>query len=359
MIALLMIVSFAVMVAIIVLVVFSSDPAGRARTRRRGPVAGPSTPVASRLPTIAAPTASGLSRVAPGQDHTLNAGGLAILFAKRTSGAVWSMKWKGHELVQPLEGNGGSLQSACSYDTADGEDSNEVENPTEAGNVKDARGATSSKWLSAARSASEMYTRAQMAYFIPPGMVVPSSPHGTRARGSGVLSDTVLTKRVTVGHRGYPNVIRYVIQFECPSPHWFAQYEVLTGYMPRDFGTIYTVVNGRPVRMSGPVYDPGISTAPVPVIAAKSDSVALGIVADACPPVGRFPNSPWYIVDCQTHGGAVVGNPRQAVPLTKWSVVWQVGGNMGTRIPTQAAFGICLVVGSVSQVASTLGALAR
>lgn len=313
-----------------------------------------------RLPSAGAPSASGLSTATSGADHTLNAGGISIVFAKRLAGAVWSMRWKGHEFVQQVEGNGGSMQSACAYDVAGGE-TPEVENPTEAGNVTDSRGATSGRWLQAARSSTEMYTKTQMAYFYPPGRVVASSPRGTRARGPGILSNTVLTKRVTIGYRGYSNVIRYVVQFECPSPHWFGQFEILTGYMPRTFGTIYTSENGRPRPQRVSKYNPGVGSAPTPVIAAKSDAVALGVLAESWPPGGRFKNSPWYSVDCVTHSGGAVGNPSQSVPLTKWNVVWQVGSQpAGTRrIPTSCVFSVCLVVGSVSQVASILAALAR
>lgn len=307
---------------------------------------------------VAGPTTAGLSSAAAGADHTLVANGISIVFAKRLAGAVWTLQWKGHDFVGVTEGNGGSLQSALAYDVRQGE-SPEVENPTEAGNVRDQGGRTSSRWVQAAKSGSEIYTKTQMAYFIPPGEVVASSPAKSRARGRGVLSDTTMSKRVSIGYKSFKNVIRYVLQFDCPSPHWFTQIEVLTGYMPRAFTRMYTVENGKARAQAGPIYSRSPPAPAYPVIVAKSADVAMGIYADAAPRTGTYKQSPWYTVDSQTHGGHQPGS-LQPVRFTKWNVVWHAGDVKSPgkgQIPRSFVFGVFLVVGTVDECAATIAAL--
>ena len=306
------------------------------------------------------PTPEGLAKVPAGKDHTLTANGIAVLFAARLAGAVYSMTWKGHEFVQALPGNGGSQQSALAYDLPLGE-TPEVENPTEAGSWHDGLGKTTSRWTEAAASDAEMYTKCQMAYFFPPGEIPFSSARRTVARGVGPVSDTWLTKRVSIGWRGFPNVVNYRLKFECPSPHWFTQVEVLTGYMPRAFGKMYVVeAGGRPRALPGGMYVTPAPSTPLPIIVAKTDDVALGVLAYAAPSNGTYPWSPWYMIDAQsdTAVGTTVQTPA---PMTKWNVVWHGGSQLVTtkRVPASMTFGVALVIGSVAQCAGTIAALQR
>lgn len=301
---------------------------------------------------------SDLSQVPAGRDYTLSQNGISIVFAKRLAGAVWTLRCNGYDFVGVTEGNGGNMQSAISYDVPPGT-SNEEENPTEAGNVTDYGGKTSSRWVAAAMSANEMYTRCQMAYWIPPGTPVQSSESKAKARGSGVLSDTFLSKRVTIGYKNFPNVIRYAIQFECATPHWFAQVEVLTGYMPSDFKQIYTVENGGVAkRFSGSKYSKSPPDAAVPIIVAKSSDVALGVYAESAPPNATYKQSPWYSADTVTHGGHRPGDLKP-VRFTKWNVVWHTGSQLSRSqtIASSFAFGVCVVIGSVKDCASIIARL--
>lgn len=326
-------------------------------TWARGSSRGSSRDSSPSLPTLAPPTASGLARVPAASDHVLSANGISIHFAKRLAGAVWTMRWRGHDFVGVTEGNGGSQQSALGYDLPPNE-SPEVENPTEAGSVNDNAGATTSQWTEAARSGTEMFTRTRMAYFIPPGAVVPSSPFRTRGRGASGLSDTTLTKRVSIGHRGHANVVRYVLHFQASRPHWFAQIEALTGYMPDAFSQLYTVENGRARRQPGTQYRASPPAPAHPIILAKSAGVALGVYADAAPPNPLYRPSPWYSADTRAHGGHEPGTLRP-VSFSKWNVVWQTGSRTpgAGRIATSFVFGICLVLGSVDECAATIAAL--
>ena len=315
-------------------------------------------------------TSKDLPRVAAGaRDVTLAANGISIVFAKRLAGAVWTMRWKGHDFVGETMGNGGSQQSAVSYDvgTTPGE-SNEEENPTEAGNKNDIGGTTTSRWTEARKSGTEMFTRTQMAYYYPPGEPVASSASKKRARGANPVSDTTMTKRVSIGYRGHPNVVNYALTFECPSPHWFVQVEALTGYMPRAFNKIYTVKNGSAVPFTGDVYVSSPPKTAMPVIIAKNASTALGVYAHTSPPNPTYkaPGSPWYTVDAKNHAGFLPWDngrnpPGIAAPFTKWNVVWHGGSqtDKSARIAREHVFGIALVFGSVTECAAVIAKLQK
>lgn len=312
-------------------------------------------------------SAVGLTPVPAGKDLELTANGITIVFAKRLAGAVWNLRWKGHEFVGETMGNGGSMQSALTYDVMVGQ-SSEEENPTEAGSSQDYGGKTTSKWTEAAKSANEVFTKCQMAYYYPPGEIVASSASKARARGKGPVSDTTISKRVSIGYRGFPNVINYSIKFECPGKHWFVQHEVLTDYMPRTFNKIYTVQDGKAVAQGGNMYMSSPPNIAVPVIIAKNDSTAMGVYTHTSPPNPTYkaPTSPWYTVDAKTQSGHLPWdngqNPAGIVaPFTKWSVVWHGGSQLKKteRIAATHIFGIALVIGSVAECASVIGKLQR
>lgn len=309
--------------------------------------------------------ADGLTPVPAGRDVQLTANGITLVFAKRLAGAVWNMRWKGHEFVGETMGNGGSMQSALTYDVVVGQ-SSEEENPTEAGNAHDHGGKTTSKWLEAARSGTEVFTKARMAYYYPPGEVPLSSQMKAKARGVGVVSDTTISKRVSIGFRGFPNVVNYHITFECPSSHWFVQFEALTGYMPRAFNKIYTVRGGKAVAHNGNNYDSSPPNVAYPVIVAKNENVALGVYVHTSPPnpTYKVPTSPWYIVNARDHGGHLPWDNGQnpagiEVKFTKWSAVWHGGSQQKKtmRIAGTHVFGIALVIGSVAECASVIARL--
>ena len=307
----------------------------------------------------------GLTSVPAGQDLTLTANGITVVFAKRLAGAVWNMRWKGHEFVGETMGNGGSMQSALTYDVVVGQ-SSEEENPTEAGNVHDYGGKTTSIWEEAARSDTEVFTKTRMAYYYPPGEVPLSSEKKAKARGVGVLSDTTISKRVSIGFRGFPNVVNYHITFECPSKHWFVQFEALTGYMPRAFDKIYTVKGGKAIAHKSNMYMFSPPNVAVPVIVAKNSDVAIGVYVHTSPPNPTYkaPTSPWYTVNAKDAAGHLPWDKGQnpagiVVDFTKWSVVWHGGSQLKKteRIANTHVFGIALVIGSVAECASVIAKL--
>ena len=308
----------------------------------------------------------GLKQVGVKEDIVLKKNDITMVFAKRLAGAVWRMEYKGHLVIPELEGNGGSLQTALAFDVPIGE-SPEVENPTEAGNYKDNYGKTTSKWLEAATSNDEVYTKAQLAYYYPPGDKVGSSSKGTRGRGTSPLSDVIMKKRVTIGWK-FPNVVNYDIELRWKGDHYFTQVQLLAVYLDRAFDTLYLAKGGKAVRHPP---QPGkrdlVNISPnktsYPIILAKSRSVAVGLYAHTVPKFGRFPPvmSPWYTADTDSGGHRDRGKGLKPVPLTAASAVWHAGSQTDTwvRIEKQGFFGMALVFGSVAEVAETIEKLSR
>ncbi len=300
-------------------------------------------------------------------DITLKKNGISMTFAKRLAGAVWHMKYtdnkgKDHLVIPKLDGNGGSLQVALAFDIPPGE-SPEIENPTEAGNHNDVFGKTTSEWLKAAKSGSEVYTKTRMAYYYVPGEKVPSSPKGSRARGRGPVSDAVLRKRVKIGWR-YPNVVNFDTRVDWDDEnHWFMQHQLLAVYLARDFSKVYLVKNGKAVPRD-PVRDTelvGISPPETsyPVIIAKNKSVAIGLYAHSVPRWGRFKATwqPWYSVDPTHEGHFDFGKGLEPVKLTAATAVWHAGDPENKnkfKLPTVAYYGMALVFGTVDEVAATI-----
>ncbi len=311
-------------------------------------------------------TPDGLEKVSTKKDIVLKKNDITMVFAKRLAGAVYRMTWKKHLVIPELESNGGSLQVALAFDIPLGE-SPEVENPTEAGNVRDVYGKTTSKWMRAAASDSEVFTETQMAYFYPPGDKVPSSDRGSRARGRGLLSDTFIKKRVTIGWH-FSNVVNFDIHLRWSGDHYFANIQILTVYLSRDFDTLYLAKDGEAVRRKtpDPVNDLVASSPPdtaYPIIVAKSKSAAVGLYAYSVPKLGRYKPTwqPWYQGDTRSSGGNDSGKGLVDVKLTPVTALWQWGdpANNGARIPKKGRFGCCLVFGSVDKVAKTIDKLSR
>ena len=162
---------------------------------------------------------------------------------------------------------------------------------------------------------------------------------------------------MTVGYRGYPTVVNYSIRYETPSDHFFAQYEVLTGYMPGAFSKVYAVHAGKAVAASSL---PGPPAAPWPIILARDDSCALGVVAHASPRGGRWPNQPWYQPWYGTSTQSGKAPSGTSVPLRKWNVKWHDGSPNnpeGAPIAKSVAFEVALVLGGVDTCASVIAAL--
>jgi hypothetical protein len=306
--------------------------------------------------------AGGMQPASTTRDLVISANGIRLVLARRLAGGVWSMTWNKHEFVSPEMGNGGSQQSALSLDIPVGR-SSEEENPTEAGMAGYHGGGSTSQWIEARTNATGAYTRSKMGYYIKPGDPVGGTPGIARtvARGKGPLSPVTLAKRVDIGYKGFPNVVNYTLQFTIPTVHWFIQFEILTGYMPRDFNMLYYFDGTNAVPVNAAMYRPQAGQQHRHVIVAKSRECALGVVCHTWPKNGRF-KFPWYKIDAMNPSGHLPWDKGQfpagtSSKLTKWNVVWHAGAQdkPGDKRHTGTyTFGVALVLGTLDQVVATL-----
>ncbi len=151
----------------------------------------------------------------------------------RFAGAISSITWNGAEFVDSYD-HGRELQSDLVYETP-----NECNNPTEAGSQDDGTGyTTSSKLLSYKQEDTHSFsTEVQMANWVLRGE---SAPSCSCPIPRSQPSDTILTKHVTLGALGQPNLLRFDLTYSIPDPHLYIGFEVLTQYMSTAFNTAYT-----------------------------------------------------------------------------------------------------------------------
>lgn len=268
---------------------------------------------------------------------------IIITTTSRLAGAIHSVRWGGKEFVDSFD-HGRQLQSASSFD-AGSPFVPETFNPTEAGSMSDGRGPTSSGQLLHLLTTSDtLQTTTRMAFWLRPG----ENSRGHPARNTTVLSDHLLTKRVHIGHRvgdqDLPHVIRYDVTFSVPvgERHTFAQFEVVTGYMPREFGTFWRfdpqADDLRPLSEG-----PGEQPQPV-ALSTEDGRHAMGVY---CPPQEK------------DFGPASYGRWRfPAEQVGKWNCVYRLRDPAGIA-PGEYAFRSFVVVGDLRTVADSMRTLRR
>ena len=196
--------------------------------------------------TIPPANGAGLPVLTP-QDWTLTNGVLSILISKLHAGAVGQLTCRGQDVVPWYVGKGGSLQSAMTFDTEDAE----RYNPTEAGNVNDAGGPSSSVWLELRASKTEAYTRSHIAFWMSPGEPV-ASAGGAPALNTTLLSPIVMSKRISLNYKGSPNLVHYTLSFNVPAERYsFVQFEMLTAYCYKSLCDAVVFQNGTTLAIAG------------------------------------------------------------------------------------------------------------
>ena len=158
---------------------------------------------------------------------------IVIRTTSRLAGAIDSLTWNGQEFINSAD-HGRQLQSASNLDFGS-RMSPESFNPTEAGSRLDGAGKTStSRLLHLIADGNRLQTTNQMAFWLAPGE---KSGGIHLAKNKTKLSNHLLTKRVPIGWKDLPNVISYDVTFGLPlnEQHAYAQFEVVTGYMPPEF----------------------------------------------------------------------------------------------------------------------------
>jgi len=280
------------------------------------------------------PTGDGVIRGKLGRSE------IVITTTSRLAGAIHSLTWNGREFIDSAD-HGRQLQSASNLDAGKPIRA-ETFNPTEAGSADDGAGPTSSsKLLHYIADGNRLQTTSRMAFWLAPGQKSGGHP----ARNATVLSNHTLTRRVVVGYRDLPQVIRYDVTFGVPigETHNRAVFEAVTGYMPEAFSKFRTY--DPKLRTLQPLSDgPGEQALPV-VLSTPNGSHAMAIFTPDRAPEGQ--------------PGVGYGRFRFALEkVVKWNVVFRRIDVRGIE-PGEYSFRCFVVVGDENMVIDGLGALHR
>ncbi len=95
------------------------------------------------------------------------------------------------------------------------------------------------------------------------------------------LSNHILTKHVTIGYSGIANAIEYFVTFHVAEHHTSATFEILTGYLTKDFSSFWTFDPAKQLLTSLSI---GQGEQNIPVILSTTDSqYAMGIYCPDLP----------------------------------------------------------------------------
>lgn len=267
---------------------------------------------------------------------------IVIKTTARTAGAIDSLSWRGKEFIDSFD-HGRQLQSASNFDFA-GKFHGETFNPTEAGSVADGAGQRStSRLLHSLASENRLQTTTQMAFWLRPD----GNSRGNPATNLTVLSNHLLTKRITIGYRGRPEIIEYDVTFHTPlgERHTYAQFEAVTGYMPAEFSQFWRFrwVDNEPTLL--PLDDgPGEQSDPV-VLSTPDGQFAMGVFSPEQPAAG-FEHAGY---------GRFRFAPQRVV---KWNCVFRVRNRDGIE-PGDYRYRSYVVVGTRDMVQESLAWLSR
>lgn len=203
---------------------------------------------------------------------------ITLTTTARMAGAITSLTWDGCEFIDATD-HGRELQSACSFDNSATAPA-ETYNPTEAGSRLDGSGPSStSRLLELTAAGNHLHSRTQMAFWLAPG----ERSGGQLARNTSRLSNYLLTKDVRIGLGRWTQALNYQVTFTLPeSPrHTSAQFEALTGYLPRYFSRFWQF-NPRTRKLQTLTDGPGEIPFPV-VLATANGEHAIGIYAPPPP----------------------------------------------------------------------------
>jgi len=271
---------------------------------------------------------------------------IVIKTTSRLAGAIDSLTWNGMEFIDSFD-HGRQLQSALSFD-AGSQDAFWAErfNPTEAGSRGDHTGNTStSRLIRLIAADNHLETQVQMAFWLPPG----EKSFGRPALNQTALSNHQLSKQVHIGWKHLPHAIRYETTYHIADnePHRYAQFEALTGYMPEHFNQFLT---WDPNQNQLNPLDDGPGEQPLPVVFSTEDKKHA--MAIFCPD---------GVLDQPTESGDITGPSYgrfrfKNEKVVKWNCVFRLR-NQHKIVPGDYKFSMFVVVGSLSQVQSTLNSI--
>lgn len=265
---------------------------------------------------------------------------IVVTTTSRLAGAIHSLTWNGQEFINSLD-HGRQLQSASNLDFGSPM-TGETFNPTEAGSRKDHVGPTStSRLLHLVADGNRLQTTNQMAFWLNPG----EKSGGHPAKNTAVLSNHLLTKRVQIGWKDLPHVISYDVTFGLPidEQHQYAQFEVVTGYMPPEFERFWKF-NPTTGQFEPLTDGPGEQRWPV-ALATADGRFAMGIYTPQRP--GEKWTGPGY--------GRFRFVPQKVV---KWNCVFRYRDQNGVP-PGDYSFQTFVIVGNLEMVRTALRRLQK
>lgn len=262
---------------------------------------------------------------------------IVITTTSRLAGAIHSLRWKDVEFIDSTD-HGRQLQSASNFD-AGSAFTPETFNPTEAGSVDDGAGPQStSRLLHLIADASRLQTTSQMAFWLSPN----GKSLGHPAKNTTKLSNHLLTKRVQIGYKDLPHVIQYDVTFSVPvgEKHTYAQFEVVTGYMPAKFKRFWTF-NPESKELQLLTDGPGEQELPVIFSTADDKQYAMGILA-------RDPTPP-------NMTGPGYGRFRfKKEKVVKWNCVYRLSDDKNGIAAADYSFRQFVIVGTLEDVKSAM-----
>lgn len=265
---------------------------------------------------------------------------IVITTTSRLAGAIHSLTWNGREFIDSAD-HGRQLQSASNFDTGS-RFIPETFNPTEAGSRFDGAGPKSTSVLHALiMKGNVLTTDNQMAFWLRPG----EKSSGHLAKNTRTLSSHYVKKTVTIGSHGLPHAIGYDVTFTIPKEeqHRFAQFEVVTGYMPPEFSKFWTYDSIK--NKLSPLSD-GPGEQPHPIIFSTPDTKhAMGVWSAQQPSKGFE----------QAGYGRFRFKPEKVV---KWNCVFRIRQLKPIRTGDHV-FKCYVIVGSLKNVTSTVDQLQR
>ena len=258
---------------------------------------------------------------------------LTITTTSRLAGAVDSLRWRNHEFIDSAD-HGRQLQSACSFDAMSDEPFwAERFNPTEAGSRLDGAGKRStSRLLALQRDDRQLRTSTQMAFWLAPG----EKSQGRPALNKRVLSECVLHKRIRLGAYDDPHVIQIdnTFDIDLKERNRYAQFEVLTGYMPKEFSEFWRVSKTSKELQR---IDDGPGEQPDPVILSTRDGqFAMGAISAGHPD---------WIEPSAGYGRFRFPTEK----VVKWNVVYR-HREVPAITKSKASFRVLVAVGTLEQV---------
>lgn len=223
-------------------------------------------------------------------------------------GAVHSFRWRGKEFINSFD-KGRELQSAASFNNW-----GECYNPTEAGSSADAtRPRSTSRLISMASSRTELTTKSQMAFWLPPGTTSRGCPGGITTKNTTELSDFVFSKRIQLAAAGIPNAIDHNVTFSVPQRFDSGVFAALTAYMSPDFSTFSTFNPATGERASITV-GPGEQSLPL-IFSTSNGRFAYGVYS------AELPQPSWGHVGYGRWDFTYAKEPGS--PTVKWNCVFR------------------------------------